>query len=936
MLVYTILIYLLFGKDTTSATVVSIEKPISERLVSLNPEAKFMPRTINLSEGWSPTLYKLVMRPEIQYGTSSGHIVIDVMKDANETQWPPIVLDINNITINKVEVAEINGEVTRLLSIQSNYGKNNEIYVIDLLEMPKNTSLQVNIEFISQLSTTLQGFYRVGYDDIDTTDKKWLVSTQFSPIDARRAFPCFDRPDKKARFDISLIYHENLTMALSNMPSKQTMRLPNGYIRQDFNTTPLMSTYLVAFMATNLVNTNVSRTSIKDAPVEELPRINIWSRQTVADLTQFAFDMTVKILPFFEKYFGIRFNLPKIDIVAVPEFGFGAMENYGLITFRESALLVSADEEQRSPAKSTERVASTIAHELAHQWFGNLVTMKWWNDLWLKEGFATFMSYVALEEIKPSWRHLDFISINELQAAMEEDSNLSSHPISFDVNTAADIRRIFDPISYSKGASIIRMMQCFLGEKTFKKALHKYLNVFQYKNAVRSDLWKIMTEFGHRDKTLPANLTVETIMETWTNQAGYPILSVVRNGTSIHVSQQRYLLPNGMSNNDTQKWHIPITYVTEGDPNKEDTIPKYWLESNENKTLHDAISGDDYFYLNVRRCGYYRVNYDYKSWAALNYSYDSLPDVVIAQLIDDSLNLARAEILEYDIPLMFLRKLRTRDVLPWAAAKSGIEFIVGMLSQEPLYEQFREFMLRIIKPIYNEMGFEKSNESHVQLLHRAVIVRHACSFDYELCVNKAQHIYREWMMNKAQISINPNIKEIVFCTALRGGSSKEWNFAYNRYLETADASEKDIILSALGCTTKPELWSKYLNMILSPSSGIRKQDGHKVFGAVAENRFGSKIAFDFLRSNIKEISEYFGNGFSTISKMIKSATKFMNKDYHLDQLKEFKEKADSLGLKSIGDSIQLAANSVQNNVYWRSHSYYKLQMYLTSQKFKLN
>ncbi|XP_055326116.1 endoplasmic reticulum aminopeptidase 2-like, partial [Sitodiplosis mosellana] len=361
-----------------------------------------------------------------------------------------------------------------------------------------------------------------------------------------------------------------------------------------------MSTYLVAFMATNLVKTNASETAIKDA---KLPQINIWSRKEVADMTQFAFDLTTKILPFFEEYFGIRYDLPKIDMVAVPEFGFSAMENWGLITFRESALLVPTDEDHRSSAGHTETVASIIGHELAHQWFGNLVTPKWWDDLWLKEGFATFMSYVAINEIEPTWRFLDFISINEMQKAMEEDSDLSSHPISFAVANYSDIRRIFDPISYSKGASVIWMMQNFLGEETFKEALRTYLKDFQYKNAVHDDLWNVMTKFGHERETLPRNLTVKEIMDTWIVQAGYPVLSAIRNGTSINISQQRYLLPNGIPSNDTQRWHIPITYVTGANP-AENTVPKYWLKNSDNLTLPDAVATDDYFYFNVQRSGY--------------------------------------------------------------------------------------------------------------------------------------------------------------------------------------------------------------------------------------------------------------------------------------------------------------------------------------------
>lgn len=272
---------------------------------------------------------------------------------------------------------------------------------------------------------------------------------------------------------------------------------------------------------------------------------------------------------------------------------------------------------------------------------------------------------------------------------MGEDSDVSSHAISFDVKDASDIRRIFDPISYSKGASIIRMMQSFLGEQTFKDALKKYLKDFQYKNAVHDDLWNVMTEFGHKYHTLPQDLTVKEIMDTWTVQAGYPILNVSRNGTNIHISQARYLFPSGANKTDTQTWYIPITYVTQANQTHQSAVPLHWLKNDEHLTLENVVEPEHWIYFNVRRSGYYRVNYDYKSWIALNRNYDNLPEIVIAQLIDDSLNLARAECISYDIPLTFLLKLRASDVLPWAAATSGIQYITDMLNREPAYEHFR-------------------------------------------------------------------------------------------------------------------------------------------------------------------------------------------------------------------------------------------------------
>lgn len=879
-----------------------------------------------LSEGWSPTLYKLVIEPNIDSGSNDGEIWIDVIPDPFSGSLPPIVLDINNITILSTNVIVQQSPAIetppRSLNVDTFYGENNDTFVIDIKDtVPENRTLQVQLKFISQLTDTLQGFYRTNYET-NSGERRWLASTQFSPIDARRAFPCFDRPDKKAQFQISVIRDEDKTMSLSNMPSTLTSYSRPGFIREDFAITPRMSTYLIAFIASTLVNTNVSR------PEEHpnLPVINIWSREDVADMTGYTYTMTTKILPFLENYFGVRFNMPKIDMVAVPDFGFNAMENWGLITFRESAILVPEDEALRSSAEHTERVASVLAHELAHQWFGNLVTMRWWNDLWLKEGFATYMSYVSLDEIEPSWQRMDFLPTNELQRAMERDSDVSSHAISFPVSTPADIRRMFDPISYSKGASILRMMNGFLGDKAFKSALTAYLKKFAYSNAIQDDLWAIMTEYGHKHKTLPDDFDIKTIMDTWTVQAGFPVVTVTRNGTDVTISQHRYMLPE-TNLDDKSRWFIPITFETKAHRTQEG-IPEHWLPKTDSITIKNLVDPNHWLYVNIKRAAYYRVNYDYSSWVILSRSYEDLPGIIQAQVLDDALHLARAELLTYDIPLTFLLKLND-GVLPWAAATPGLSYLSNMLNREPAYEHFRAMMKYILKPIYESMGFDESKEeSHVQLMHRARIVGHSCFFGHDRCTNRAQIIFREWMANKYNNLISPNLKSIIYCTALREGSFQEWYFAYNRYLETTSASEKEIILSALGCTTKPWLLSKYLNMTISTTSGIRKQDGARAFTSVSKNPVGYEIAFDFLTSNIEEIAEYFGDGFSTISRMVDSLTTFMNKPYQLEQFEKFAQKTKELGLISVQGSIDLAIEQVRNNIFWRSRSYYQLQKFL--------
>lgn len=427
-------------------------------------------------------------------------------------------------------------------------------------------------------------------------------------------------------------------------------------------------------------------------------------------------------------------------------------QNWGLITFRESALLAPEVDKKSSSISHLQRLTSTLVHEVAHQWFGNLVTMKWYDDLWLKEGFSTYLHYVATHEIKPEWDYFKTISMNEFQKAMPKDCDASSRPISFPVKTKSDIRRVFDPISYSKGALIINMMRGFLGENTFRLGLKNYLRKFEYGNAVQDDLWEAMTFNAHKDNVLDDRFTVKEIMDSWTiDSAGYPVVTVERNGSDVVISQQRYFLPQ-TNLSDTTKWFVPISYATSRrQPTTE--IPDYWLPNTDKQVIIDnAVAEDEWIYLNLNRTGYYRVNYDKLSWKNLINNLISLPEITRAQLIDDSFWLARAGLTSYDIPITLGIVMRSKlpfDYLSWWALDNGLQYITNMIKREPAYESYRTVMKYIIKLAYNELDFEElDDETDVELLHRARVVELACEFGIDRCTNTAQLLFREWFGNK--------------------------------------------------------------------------------------------------------------------------------------------------------------------------------------------
>lgn len=374
------------------------------------------------------------------------------------------------------------------------------------------------------------------------------------------------------------------------------------------------------------------------------------------------------------------------------------------------------------------------------------MTPKWWTDLWLKEGFSTYMSHVAVNRVYPEWRTAETFAIRAFHAAMSKDSDASARKIYYNqVLTTADIRGLFDPITYSKGAILLRMMDDFLGAKAFQAAVRKYLKRYEYGNAEQDDLWQLMTEQGHQEETLPHDLSVKEVMDSWTLKPGYPVVIARQVDDSVVITQQRFMYPH-RNVSDASRWYIPITFVTSG---SKGVVEKRWLTPDMDElVLRDVLKENDWVYLNAERKGYYRVNYDYDLTLKLSRHYQLLPEVTRAQIIDDALHLARAEFVKYDVPLTFLLRMteQPQDVLSWMAASKGLEYLDQMTMRESAYDAYKTVMKHFLKAPYNTIGFdERDTESHIQLTQRGQIVKFACDFGYDRCTNSAQLLFREWM-----------------------------------------------------------------------------------------------------------------------------------------------------------------------------------------------
>lgn len=417
------------------------------------------------------------------------------------------------------------------------------------------------------------------------------------------------------------------------------------WVLDKFDVTVPMSTYLVAYT----INDFEYRESATGGDVT----FRIWARRDAIEQVDYAKEIGPKVLQYFEKTFKVKYPLPKMDMIAIPDFGAGAMENWGLITYRESALLYLPN---ISSSSSQYYVASVVAHELAHQWFGNLVTMRWWTDLWLNEGFATYVASLGVHYLHPEWNSFEEESLDNTDSVFKFDALKSSHPVSVEIGNPNQISTIFDRISYDKGSSIIRMMHLFLGHDVFFGGIANYLNTYRYNNAEQNNLWNALTEEAHRNEVLEEDVTVKQIMDTWTLQTGYPIVNITRNygNNSAIVTQYRFLIEPSesrkLSDSDVPCWYVPLSYTTEEELDFNTTEPKTWLQCDaENKPIEKEIfdlpESDEWILFNIQLAGLYKVRYDENNWNLLikqltGPEYLKISTLNRAALINDALDLA--------------------------------------------------------------------------------------------------------------------------------------------------------------------------------------------------------------------------------------------------------------------------------------------------------
>ncbi|XP_058049114.1 glutamyl aminopeptidase [Ahaetulla prasina] len=776
-----------------------------------------------------PVHYDLDLTPEMEAEVYTGMVNISISLEKQTTRHLWLHLRETKIT----EIPELRTSSGQVIAIKRCFGyERHEYVVIEAEEDLHPSSYFLSMKFKGYLNGSLVGFYRTSYEENGKT--KYIAATDHEPTDARKSFPCFDEPNKKATFNIS-ITHERDYEALSNMP------------------------------------------------VETMPKR---CNEGMGEMEHILSD--------------VRENK-----IAIPDFGTGAMENWGLITYRETNLLYDS---QESAASNKQRVAAVVAHELVHQWFGNIVTMDWWDDLWLNEGFASFFEFMGVNAKEENWQMLDQILIDDLLPVLKDDSLVSSHPITVNVSSPDEITSVFDGISYSKGASILRMLEDWISPAHFRAGCQKYLTEHHFKNAKTEDFWKAMEEVSGKP--------VKEVMDTWTRQMGYPVLKV---NSSSTVTQQRFLLdpkadPSKPSSQFSYKWNIPVKW----EEGKTSNITFYNKSESAGITIPrpNNLPADSFLKINKDHVGFYRVNYEPQVWRDLadimikGHQNFSLADR--AGFIDDAFALARAGLLKYADALNLTKYLlHEKEYIPWQRAVVAVSYIGHMIEDDKtLYPKFQKYFGSLVKPIASELKWE-TDDDHIKSLLRTTVLEFACNMDDPEALANASSKFKTWMNGT---SLDVNIRLLVYRFGMQhSGDEQAWNYMFQKYTTSTLAQEKEKLLYGLASVKNITLLNRFLNCIKNTTL-IRSQDVFTVLRYISFNSYGKTMAWDWVRLNWEYLVKRYTLNDRNLGRLISRISGTFNTELQLWQMENFFERYPDAGAGEA--SRKQALETTKSNIEW--------------------
>lgn len=767
-----------------------------------------------------PERYKLTLAPDLSAWTFSGEvsISINVQKPVKE-----IVLNAAELELSRVSLRQSAGEVLRGTA---SIDPENEQATLSFGATVPAGRHELQIGFSGILNDKLHGFYRSTYKDSNGREKR-LASTQFESTDARRAFPCWDEPAFKAVYQVTLDIDEKLT-AISNARVVSETTLPGtGKKRVVFADTIKMSTYLVAFI--------VGEFEATEAVMAGAAPLRVCAVPGKKQLAGFAVDIGKASLEHFSRYYDIAYPGDKLDLIAIPDFASGAMENLGAITFRETALLVDRDQATRA---ELERVADVVSHENAHMWFGDLVTMKWWNGLWLNEAFATFMEMLAVDAWKPEWRRWDSFTVSRA-AAMQVDGLKSTRPIEFPVQRPEEAAGMFDVLTYEKGASVLRMLEQYLGDEAFRDGIRLYLRRHAYGNAETTDLWDALDESTKKP--------VRSLMDTWIFQPGYPLIEVDKDGRSIRLKQTifRYLQDGS---DGERRWHVPL-FLRAG--TSSGVINKILLLTDREQRV-ELDEEAEWVVVNAGGHGFYRVRYSGELLDALKRGLQSrLSAVERFGLVNDAWAATLAGLTPLSDYLSLIELLSDEnDVNVWTTVIGSGHHLQRILDDAQgavLAKRLRQ----LFAPAVARLGWTpRKGENQLESQLRGDLIGALGTVAEDAaCQARARELFNQFEDTPEKVDRNlvPALVTIVAHT----GTAADYEMFYNRFKTAKTPQDETRYLFALANFRAPELLDRTLNLTINGE--VRTQNSPYLMRGVLLNRHARTKAWSFMKEHWEEM-----------------------------------------------------------------------------------
>ncbi|KAH8399407.1 hypothetical protein KR215_009733 [Drosophila sulfurigaster] len=863
----------------------------------------------------TPTNYDLYLNPDIETGLFSGRETINITVNEAVTQ---IVLHSLYLDIQNPSVYESTG--TNVVVSGFTFDSVREFLIINLSqELTVGSFILLTLDFSGNMASKIVGLYSSSYLKADES-RKWIATSKFEPTYARQAFPCFDEPALKATFEITLVHPvDGNYHALSNMNAD--LEINQGtYTEVMFAKSVPMSTYLACFIVSDFEAKSVD---IDTKGIGNTFQMGVYATPEQIDKVDFALDVGKGVIEYYIDYFQIEYPLPKLDMAAIPDFVSGAMEHWGLVTYRETSLLYEA---ATSSAVNKQRIASVIAHEFAHMWFGNLVTMDWWNDLWLNEGFASFIEYLGVDSVFPEWQMRDQFIVGTLHAVLTLDGTLGSHPIIQTVENPDQITEIFDTITYSKGSSLVRMLEDFLGETIFRQAVTNYLNEYKYKNAVTDNF------FTEIDK-LELDYNVTDIMLTWT--MGLPVVTIEKvSDTEYKLTQKRFLSnPNDYdevheASEFNYRWSIPITYTTSANS----AVQREWFYYDQSEITITVPSAVEWIKFNHDQVGYYRVNYPNTLWEVLANQLVSSPETFTAgdraSLLNDAFALADATQLPYDVAFDMTKYLaKEEDYVPWSVAASKLTSLKRTLYYTSSYVKYKKYATALIEPIYTALTWTVGDD-HLNNRLRVTALGAACSLGLEACLTEVGVQFNTWLAAPTQRP-NPDVRDTVYYYGMQSvGNQETWETVWELFVNEADASEKSRLMYGLAAVQEPWLLQRYISLAWNEEY-VRGQDYFTCLTYISANPMGESLVWDYVRENWLQLVARFGLNERYLGNLIPSITARFNTQTKLEEMEQFFAKYPEAGA---GTAARVRAlETVKNNIVWLAENLESVDAWLDRQ-----